>query len=208
MGVVQYASRFWPSDTNDALDRIAVQRGFLSMLPPELMGSHVGPSPCHLTGRQHAMAFRAGVALWGHMGVEADIRKLNEDDRLTLEAAIRFHKQHRHLLHSGRYVAHEQSAQQVAWSVISDDQSEALSAVAMLHTPGTAFPKRMHFRGLDASKQYQLQVVWPQNLSDKQAGYRDQLKSQCFGGDWLQQAGLTLPIMHPESILIFHLIEV
>ncbi len=208
MGVVQYASRFWPSDTNDALDRIAVQRGFLSMLPPELMGSHVGPSPCHITGRQHAMAFRAGVALWGHMGVEADIRKLNEDDRLTLEAAIRFHKQHRHLLHSGRYVAHEQSAQQVAWSVISDDQSEALSAVAMLHTPGTAFPKRMHFRGLDASKQYQLQVVWPQNLSDKQAGYRDQLKSQCFGGDWLQQAGLTLPIMHPESILIFHLIEV
>ena len=30
MGVLQYTSRFWPSDTNDALDRIAVQRGFLS----------------------------------------------------------------------------------------------------------------------------------------------------------------------------------
>ena len=207
MGVLEYASRFWPSDTNDALDRIAVQRGFLSMLPPELMGSHVGPSPCHITGRQHAMAFRAGVALWGHMGVEADIRILSEDDRSTLESAISLHKEHRHLLHSGRYVEHEQSAQQVAWSVVSEDQSEALSAVAMLHTPKTAFPKRMRFRGLDASKQYQVQVVWPQDLSEKQARYRDQLKSQHFGGDWLQQAGLTLPIMHPESLLIFHLIE-
>ena len=207
MGVLEYASRFWPSDTNDALDRIAVQRGFLAMLPPELMGSHVGPSPCHITGRQHTMTFRAGIALWGHMGVEADIRTLSEDDRSTLEAAISLHKQHRHLLHSGCYVEHEQITQQVAWSVISEDQSEALSAVAMLHTPTTAFPKRMRFRGLDASKQYQVQVVWPQDLSEKQAGYHDQLKSQRLGGDWLQQAGLTLPIMHPESLLIFHLIE-
>ena len=207
MGVLQYTSRFWPSDTNDALDRIAVQRGFLSMLPPELMGSHVGPSPCHITGRQHAMTFRAGIALWGHMGVEADIRTLSEDDRSTLEAAISLHKQHRHLLHSGSYVEHEQSAQQVAWSVVSEDQGEALSVIALLHTPTTAFPKRMRFRGLDASKQYQVQVVWPQDLSEKQASYRDQLKSQRFGGDWLEQAGLTLPIMHPESLLIFHLIE-
>ena len=207
MGVLEYASRFWTSDTNDALDRIAVQRGFLSMLSPELMGAHVGPSPCHITGRQHTMAFRAGIALWGHMGVEADIRALSEDDRSTLEAAISLHKQHRHLLHSGSYVEHEQSAQQVAWSVVSEDQSEALSVIALLHTPTTAFPKRMRFRGLDASKQYRVQVVWPQDLSEKQASYRDQLKSQRFGGDWLEQAGLTLPIMHPESLLIFHLIE-
>ena len=207
MGVLDYASRFWPSDTNDALDRIAVQRGFLSMLPPELMGSHIGPIPCHITGRQQTMAFRAGVSLWGHMGVEADTRTLSEDDRSTLEAAISLHKQHRHLLHSGHYVEHEQNAQQVAWSLVSEDQGEALSAVAMLHTPRTAFPKRMRFRGLDASKQYQVQVVWPQDLSEKQASYRDQLKSQRFGGDWLEKAGLTLPIMHPESLLIFHLIE-
>lgn len=207
MGVLEYASRFWPSDTNDALDRIAVQRGFLSMLPPELMGSHVGPSPCHITGRQHAMTFRAGIALWGHMGVEADIRTLSEDDRSTLEAAISLHKQHRHLLHSGSYVEHEQSAQQVAWSVVSEDHGEALSAIALLHTPTTAFPKRMRFQRLDASKQYQVQVVWPQDLSEKQAAYRDHLQSQRLGGDWLQQVGLTLPIMHPESLLIFHLIE-
>ena len=207
MGVLQYANRFWPSDTNDALDRIKVQTGFLSMLPPELMGSHVGPSPCHLTGRQHTMSFRAGVALWGHMGVEADIRALNESERSTLEAAISFHKQHRHLLHRGRYFEHEHNVQQVAWSVVSDDQSESLSAVALVQTPTTPFPHRMRFRGLDATKRYKVQVVWPLDLSEKQADYRDHLTSQRFGGDWLQQAGLTLPIMHPESMLIFHLTQ-
>ena len=207
MGVLQYANRFWPSDTNDALDRIKVQTGFLSMLPPELMGSHVGPSPCHLTGRQHTMSFRAGVALWGHMGVEADIRALNESERSTLEAAISFHKQHRHLLHRGRYIEHEHNVQQVAWSVVSDDQSESLSAVALIQTPTTPFPHRMRFRGLDATKRYKVQVVWPLDLSEKQTDYRDHLTSQRFGGDWLQQAGLTLPIMHPESMLIFHLTQ-
>ena len=44
------------------------------------------------------------------------------------------------------------------------------------------------------------------DLSEKQAAYSDRLHSQRLG-DWLQQVGLTLPIMHPESLLIFHLIE-
>jgi alpha-galactosidase len=205
MGVLQHATRFWPSDTNDALDRIRVQTGFLSMLPPELMGSHVGPSPCHLTGRQHSMAFRAGIALWGHMGVEADIRALDERERTVLEAAINLHKQHRLLLHRGRYVEHEASAQQVAWSVVSADQTEAISGLALMETPNTAFPKRMRFLGIDAAKQYRVNLVWPQELSGAQAQYRDSLQTNTFGGDWLQQAGLEPPIMRPESILIYHL---
>lgn len=205
LGVLEHATRFWPSDTNDALDRIRVQTGFLSMLPPELMGSHVGPSPCHLTGRQHTMAFRAGVALWGHMGVEADIRSLDEAERSTLEAAITLHKKHRLLLHRGRYIEHEPCEEQVAWSVISEGQTESLSAVALLQTPSRAFPKRMRLRGLDASRQYRVELVWPQDLSDKQTSYRDQLHSATLGGDWLQQVGIALPIMRPENILIFHL---
>ena len=205
MGVLQYATRFWPSDTNDALDRVAVQTGFLSMLPPELMGTHVGPSPCHLTGRQHTMPFRAGVALWGHMGVEADIRTLTESERSTLAAAISLHKQHRRLLHQGRYIAHEPMGEQVAWSIVSDDQAELLTAVALLRTPITAFPKRMRFQGLDANRRYQVQLIWPQDLSATQADYRYILKTKIFGGDWLQRVGIALPIMQPESILIFHL---
>ena len=208
MGVLQHATRFWPSDTNDALDRIMVQTGFLSMLPPELMGSHVGPSPCHLTGRQHSMAFRAGVALWGHMGVEADIRSLSQSERTTLEAAITLHKQHRQLLHKGRYIEHEPQEAQLSWSVLSDDQASSLHAVALLRSSTTAFPQRMRFRGLDVSRQYQIKLVWPACLTGEQAAYRDGLEPNAFGGDWLQHVGIVLPIMQPESLLIFHLTAV
>lgn len=205
LGVLQFANRFWPSDTNDALDRIKVQAGFLSLLPPELMGSHVGPSPCHLTGRQHSMAFRAAVAFWGHMGVEADIRGLTENERSILAAAINLHKAHRHLLHQGRYIEHEPSEQRAAWSIVSDDQTESLTAVALLQTPRAAFPNRIRFGGLNIFSKYRVQLIWPQELTDKQADYRDTLESTMYGGDWLQNVGITLPIMHPESMLIFHL---
>lgn len=151
------------------------------------------------------MAFRAGIALWGHMGVEADIRALTEGERSTLAAAISLHKQYRHLLHQGRYIAHEPMGEQVAWSIVSDDQAELLTAVALLRTPITAFPKRMRFQGLDTNRRYQVQLIWPQDLSATQDDYRDILKTKIFGGDWLQRVGIALPIMEPESILIFHL---
>ena len=36
--------RFWASDSNDALARQAIQKGWLRFFPPEVMGAHVGPS--------------------------------------------------------------------------------------------------------------------------------------------------------------------
>jgi alpha-galactosidase len=42
-----------------------------------MMGSHVGASPAHATGRAQALAFRAAVAMPGHFGVEMDPRTLD-----------------------------------------------------------------------------------------------------------------------------------
>ena len=47
------------------------------------MGAHVGPRECHITGRVHSMALRAGVALLGDMGVEANLLELDEQKRLS-----------------------------------------------------------------------------------------------------------------------------
>jgi len=205
LGILTHVSRFWPSDTNDALDRLRVQRGFLSTFPPELMGSHVGPSPCHITGRQHTMAFRAGVALWGHMGVEADLRQLNAEDRAVLKDAIKLHKRHRTLLHSGNYFNTERSSSEMAWSVVDKDQSQALCALAMLETPSHAFPTRYRLTGLDATQSYQVALIWPSSLTEQQRRHQDQLAQTEFSGAWLMSVGLSVPIMWPESLLIYHL---
>ena len=205
LGILTHVSRFWPSDTNDALDRLRVQRGFLSTFPPELMGSHVGPSPCHITGRQHTMAFRAGVALWGHMGVEADLRQLNAEDRAVLKDAIKLHKRHRTLLHSGNYFNTERSSSEMAWSVVDKDQSQALCALAMLETPSHAFPTRYRLTGLDAAQSYRVALIWPSSLTEQQRRHQDQLAQTEFSGAWLMSVGLSVPIMWPESLLIYHL---
>ena len=205
LGILEYTSRVWPSDTNDALDRLRVQRGFQSLFPPELMGSHVGPSPCHISGRQHSMAFRAGVAFWGHMGVEADVRQLSDEDRQVLSRAITLHKLHRELIHGGSYQVVDRPAGEQAWMVLAPNHSEALAALATLETPSTPFPNRYRFVGLDADRDYELKLVWPDDLRPLQTNHKDDLSGAHWSGDWLMSVGLSLPILQPESLLIYHL---
>ena len=205
LGILEYTSRVWPSDTNDALDRLRVQRGFQSLFPPELMGSHVGPSPCHISGRQHSMAFRAGVAFWGHMGVEADVRQLSDEDRQVLSRAITLHKHHRELIHGGSYQVVDRPAGEQAWMVLAPNHSEALAALATLETPSTPFPNRYRFVGLDADRNYELKLVWPDDLRPLQTNHKDELSGAHWSGDWLMSVGLSLPILQPESLLIYHL---
>ena len=205
LGILEYTSRVWPSDTNDALDRLRVQRGFQNLFPPELMGSHVGPSPCHITGRQHSMAFRAGVAFWGHMGVEADVRQLSKADHQVLSEAITLHKHHRKLIHGGGYQVVDRPAGEQAWMVLAPDYSEALAALATLETPSTPFPTRYRFIGLDPNSHYALTLVWPGDLHPLLTKHKDALGGTHWSGDWLMSVGLSLPILQPESLLIYHL---
>ena len=205
LGILEYTCRVWPSDTNDALDRLRVQRGFQRLFPPELMGSHVGPSPCHISGRQHSMAFRAGVAFWGHMGVEADVRQLSDEDRQVLSRAITLHKHHRELIHGGSFQVVDRPAGEQAWMVLAPDHSEALAALATLETPSTPFPNRYRLIGLDADRHYELKLVWPDDLRPLQTNHKDELSDAHWSGDWLMSVGLSLPILQPESLLIYHL---
>ena len=74
------------------------------VLPPELVGAHVGPTTSHTTARTHDLSFRAITALFGHFGMEWDIRAATDEERATLRRAIALYKRHRALLHSGKRV--------------------------------------------------------------------------------------------------------
>jgi alpha-galactosidase len=94
-GVLAHADRFWTSDATDAQERVRIQRRASLFFPCEMLGAHVGPNPNPLTGRRHAMAFRALVALFGHFGVELDPAHLDPLERLTLKNAIALYRQER-----------------------------------------------------------------------------------------------------------------
>lgn len=101
-GILPRVTRFWASDATDALDRIRINRDLSRYLPAEMIGSHVGPSPNHITGRTFSMRFRALVSMFGHLGLELDPAALSEKDKTALVVAIKVHKRFRAWMHSGR----------------------------------------------------------------------------------------------------------
>ena len=101
-GILRRTDRVWTSDCNDALERQTIQRGASMLVPPELMGAHIGPTRSHTTGRVHTLAFRAATALFGHLGVEWNVLALDRHASATeLAEVIALHQRFRPLLHGG-----------------------------------------------------------------------------------------------------------
>ncbi len=191
--------RIWTSDSNDALDRLAIQAGFARFFPPEVMGAHVGPATCHITRRRLSMALRVASAMFGHMGVELDLAAANADDVAELARGIALHKQHRALIHGGRRHHLETMAGIHAFLVVGADGREALLSYTVVIEPGGIFPDRLRLAGLDPDADYRLTPVWPQPCSDAAA------MAGVYRGALLMQAGLQPPRLAPATARIVHL---
>ena len=207
-GVLARTDRVWISDSNDALDRRAIQRGAGRFLPLSVLGAHVGPDPCHVTGRRHGMAFRAGTAVFGHMGVECDLTALGEADLGTLAAAIALHKAHRGLIHEGRLVRLALPDEFDAFAVVARDRSAALVSVARLAWGPETHPPRLRLAGLDPARSYRLRLVWPEadptRTAPSPVTAMDLLgEGLVVPGDALMAVGMQLPVIDPESCLIY-----
>ena len=88
LGVLARTDRVWTSDCNDALERVAIQRWTGLLVPPERMGSHVGPPRAHTTHRDLDLSLRMLVALGGHAGLEWDITTCTPDELEALRALV------------------------------------------------------------------------------------------------------------------------
>jgi alpha-galactosidase len=204
-GILAYTDRIWTSDSNDALDRLAIQKGFSMFFPAELMGAHVGPKDCHITGRSLSMATRAGVAMFGDMGIEANLLEMDAEGKAELTAAVALHKQHRQLIHTGDLVRLDTQPFENGFGIVAADRKEALFSYALLASSPNTTAGRLHFCGLDADKLYTVNTVWPLQPSSSSASILDIINGSVISGDALINAGLQLPIMQPETLLIFHL---
>jgi len=210
LGILAHTDRIWTSDTNDAIDRQAIQHGASYFLPLEVLGAHVGPAHCHVTGRTLSMAMRAGTALMGHMGMELNLLTEPEADLAELKAAIALYKQYRGLLHSGALQRLDTPHYLVAMGVVAQDRGEALFSVTLVTGHARTLPDRVYFRGLDPARHYRLKLVWPRHRTARAApSVIEALDLSTSGaiicGDALMKAGLQLPLVFPETTLLFHL---
>ncbi len=204
-GMAQRSHRFWASDNIDAVSRVAIQRGFLQFMPPELMGAHVGASPAHATGRSQSMEFRSAVALPGHFGVELDPASLNEADTEKLREWISRYKLWRHRLHDGRVWLGE-GEDGLVWQAHGNTR-HWLVFVTRRDPPryGRTAPLRLPMIGQSGAVDVQLLHVtrggrglrWPELARTMHRG------PECMAASWIVAHGLPLPPLPGESMAIF-----
>ncbi|NCV36547.1 MAG: alpha-galactosidase [Actinobacteria bacterium] len=210
LGMAQVADRFWTSDCNDALERQFIQRYTQIAIPPEMLGSHIGPTQSHTTGRVHSLSFRAITALFGHAGLEWDVTKTTTEERKLLATWSQYYKANRELLHTGKMIRVEQTDDaSFVHGVVSQDRSRALFAWVTLAGQAGSRPNAICFEGLDPKKSYLAKAAFPAG----QPAFTQRTNVAWFAGvkmtgEALRTVGLRSPIMNPENALLIEIEEI
>jgi alpha-galactosidase len=205
--ILRRTDRVWTSDCNDPFERQAIQHGFSIFFPPEVMGAHVGPAASHTTARRSSLMLRALTALFGHMGIEADVRDFSEADRARLADAIALHKRHRALLHSG-VTRRLDIADPGAFALMVSGGQGALVSYAQVETSPQAMPEPLRLPGLDPATRYGVTLL---NPSKRAGAAMKRLPAVATGepvvatGQLLAVMGLPLPVLRAGEIAVFHL---
>ena len=207
-GIAARTHRFWTSDCIDAVSRVRMQRGYLHFMPPEMMGSHVGASPAHSTGRRQGMAFRAAVALPGHFGVELDPATLTDRDAAVLGEAIARYKTLRDRLHTGRVWLGD-GPDGLVWQM-HGDIGDLLLSVTRIDPTIVRRPPAVTLPPLAGAGPVRVRLIDLASEDghpppDAPLFARMRAEGVLFDGDWLAQAGLPIPMMKAESVALFAL---
>ncbi|MFW2382994.1 MAG: alpha-galactosidase [Acidimicrobiales bacterium] len=210
-GILARTDRVWTSDSNDAADRQLIQRGASLILPPEMMGAHIGPPTSHTTGRTHSLGFRAATALFGHMGIEWNVLAMSQTDRAALRGVISLYKEHRHLLHTGVPVRLDHPEPSlIAHGVVDADLTEGLFSVASIATRGSSALTPLIIPWLSNGKSYRVEPLF---IGDERPGV-DFAPPGWMGdggavmtGGFLGGHGLSLPVFWPERALLIRVTE-
>ncbi|MFM8447891.1 MAG: alpha-galactosidase, partial [Candidatus Nanopelagicaceae bacterium] len=202
---IEHADRFWTSDQNDPLERQSIQRWTAMVIPPELLGTHVGPTHGHQTHRTADIRFRVLNALFGHAGIEWNILEATETEQAALKDYIDFYKKHRHIIHSGD-IARADVGNAYLYGTIAQDKSEALFTYMQLATADGFLSKSAQLAGLDPNRTYRVKAV--ENLSSDdliQRSYPGWWPELAISGAELATFGLEMPGLRPQQGLLFHL---
>lgn len=204
LGMAMHADRFWTSDSNDALERQDIQRHTTIALPPEMLGTHIGPTTSHSSGRTHSLSFRAVTALFGHAGIEWNILEASEEELDTLRTWSAFYREHRALLHGGRTIRLDDvDPSLAAHGVVSMDRSQGLFAIVQQRTLDGSRPGPLRLSGLDPRLNYEISVpdwVTFRAVEHRRPAWMDQ--PVVASGAWLCEFGITPPILHPEQAIL------
>ena len=198
-GILERTERVWTSDCNDALERQTIQRWASTLIPPEVMGAHIGPPRSHTTGRTHSLSFRAATAFFGHLGLEWNLLDLDDAELARVAAIVALHRRHRDLLHTGDVLRIDRGDDgTIAHGVVAPDRSAAIVSLVRLTTSASLLPDPLRIPDLDQDRTYE--------IADLPLGRgRWLVEPVRLTGRQLARHGLQPPAMNPESARLIHL---
>jgi alpha-galactosidase len=160
LGVLERTDRVWVSDNIDPLDRQQMNRWTTQLIPPELMGSHIASGRSHTTGRIHDLGFRAATAVFGHLGIEWDLRAASASELAELAEWVQFFKAHRDLLLGGEPVRFD-TGDASLWGhgVVAPDRSRGIYAFVSVARSEVVLGGRQRFPGLAPDRRYRVAPV-------------------------------------------------
>jgi len=206
LGILSRTERVWTSDCNDALERQTIQRFASTLIPPEVMGAHVGPPQARTTGRTQSLAFRAATALFGHFGIEWNLLTLADDEMDELSAWVALHKRFRGLLHGGDVVRVDHDDQHAfVHGVLSRDRRAGLIAYVQLTSARALAPRPVRIPDLDADRRYRVELIDSPGRPVAAWLTRDALPigdGLELTGRQLEAHGVRIPPAPPESVVL------
>lgn len=211
LGILQVTDRVWASDSNDPVERQEIQRWTGLLLPPELVGAHVGPTESHSSGRVTDLSYRIATSLLGCAGLEWDILGCDAEETAALSRFTALYKEIRPIIHGGRVV--HPDLRDPAWRVtghVAPDAAEAVFVVASVSSIEDARAERLRFPGLDDDRRYRVRVRG--EIGETKMGWvippwmRE--GSIELPGSVLARVGLQLPTLWPVQAMLLHLTAV
>ncbi|WP_421854818.1 alpha-galactosidase [Oricola sp.] len=206
-GILAHAVRVWLSDSNDALERLRMQHEAARWLPPEFVGSHVGPRVCHTSGRILPMAFRAWVAAQRHMGFEMDPRELTPEEAATLKRATAWWRENRAFLFSARqHLLHSNDPEVFAEILVDEARDRFVVFKGQAGAAASIAARRFALSGLDPDAIYAVRLI----DADRVPGALNRYAATGFmhgepvalSGRAMMYHGLPLPNGFPCSMLV------
>lgn len=211
LGILEFASRVWTSDCVDPVERADIQRYASLLVPPCMMGEHVGASPAHSTHRATSQEMRMAMAFFGHMGVEWNLLKESDEALNKLGEWVAEYKRHRAWFAIDTCVHADIADPAVRVDgMVKPDRSAAFYRFTQLTTSQTLPAAPIRVPGLDPDGTYRIQPLWLDldldglGLGSGQSPLGWWTKDGVLmTGRALMTYGLRPPSLHPAQSVLF-----
>ena len=177
LGMFYYYPQFWTSDDTDAVERMYIQYGTSMLYPTTTMGAHVSAVPNHQVLRVTSLETRGNIAMMGRFGYELDLALLKEEEKETVRKQIKTYKKWGQVIHESDMYRLKSPFETNNFAVefVSEDKKNVIVIYAtILGEPNEKYD-RLIFKGLD-----------------KAANYRDIDTGKVYGGDVLENIGISM----------------